>query len=173
VLGAVVLFVGGLLALGNLALDSLRDRERYTVPLAEVECEPPPGHTRERFLDEVQYTARLPDRLHLLEEDLLKRLADAFALHPWVEKVERVEVTPPRRVQVRVVYRRPALAVSDGEQLRAVDREGILLPRGAPTEGLPVYEGEPPPPAGPAGARWGDAAVEGAARRAANKSKGS
>jgi len=59
------------------------------------------------------------------------------------------------------------LAVSFDGQMRAVDANGILLPATASTDGLPVYSGKAPPPAGPAGTRWGDKTVESSARAAA------
>src|SRR5262249_11509433 len=109
----------------------------------------------------------MPERLPLLDEDLPRRLAEAFERHPWVEKVERVEVCPPGRVQVRHVYRVPVLAVPVAGQLRAVDCHGILLPATAPPQVLPVFKEPAAPPQGPAGTPWGDPAVEAAARAAA------
>ncbi len=166
----LALFIAGLVALGHFALEQIRDHDRYTIPFASIECAPPPGLSRAEFLEEVQYLGRLPERLRVLDDDLPAQLARAFALHPWVARVERVEVTPSRQVRVRLTHRRPALAVRVGERLRVVDSEGVLLPSKAPTAGLPVFEGQAPPPAGPAGTRWGDAAVEEAARAAAGRS---
>ena len=165
----LALVVGGLIALGEHAREELRGRERYAGPFADVECLPPPTHQSLRdFLDEVQYYARLPRRLQLLDPDLGRRLAEGFALHPWVRKVERVEVSG-REVRVRLVYRRPALAVRLADRVRVVDEEGVLLPARAPSAGLPVFDGTAPQPSGPAGARWGDAAVEKAAREAGHR----
>jgi hypothetical protein len=161
------LFVAGLLVLGEYAQEQLRDRDRYTLPFTDIECLPePPWTSRGDFLDQVQYLARLPGRLRFLDADLPRQLAEGFAQHAWVRKVERVEVTS-RQVRVRLLYRRPALAVRVEGQLRVVDDEGILLPKEAPTAGLPVFAGQAPRPAGPAGTRWGDAGVETAARKAA------
>jgi hypothetical protein len=56
------------------------------------------------------------------------------------------------------------LAVRQGKELRAVDGRGVLLPADAATEGLPIYQGKPRPPAGPAGTRWGDSALEAQAK---------
>jgi hypothetical protein len=162
----VALFIGGLLALAHFAQEQLRDRDRYTAAFADIDCTPPPPLARTAFLDEVQYLARLSGRLHLLDGDLPRRLAAGFAKHPWVAKVEQVEVTPAGRVAVRLAYRRPVLAVRFAAEVRVVDGEGILLPRDAPSAGLPIHEAASPP-AGPAGTRWGDAALEAAARRAA------
>jgi hypothetical protein len=185
------LLLAGLIVLGRAARDALRPQERYAVAFGDIDCEPPPGEERAAFLGEVQYLAGLPERLPVLDEDLPARLAEAFARHPWVEKVERVEVVPPGRVRARLAYRTPVLAVllhgeaQDGRApliealssrglgahgallpARAVDRDGTLLPAGAPLAGLPIFYGAPPP-AGPAGSPWGDRAVEAAARTAA------
>ena len=164
---APLLVVVALVLAGKLSLEEIRGRERYQLPFADIECTPPPGQSRDGFLAEVRYLTELPDQLPLLEEGLAARLASAFALHPWVEKVERVEIVPPHRVLVQLVYRTPVLAVRQGEQVRAVDRRGILLPTTAITDGLPVFQGKAKPPAGPTGTPWGDPAVEEAARAAA------
>ena len=164
------LLLAGLIALGRAARDALRPQDRYAVAFGDLDCEPPPGEERAAFLGEVQYLAGLPERLPVLDEELPARLAEAFARHPWVEKVERVEVVPPGRVRARLTYRTPVLAVvlhGQAQDGRAVDRDGILLPAGAPLAGLPIFYAVAPPPAGPAGSPWGDKAVEAAARTAA------
>jgi hypothetical protein len=136
------------------------------VPLADVECEPPPGMTRADFLDEVRYYAGLPEKLSVLDEQLPARLRAAFAQHPWVARVDDVTVMPPRHLHVALTYRVPVLAVRWGGTLRAVDASGVLLPVRASTAGLPVYAGQPRPPQGREGTRWGDPDVERAARAA-------
>jgi hypothetical protein len=165
-LATVALFLTGLIWLGELVREDLREQQRCALPFADVICAPPPGLNRGDFLDEVRYLGNVPERLNLLDPDLAQRLARAFARHPWVARVERVEVLPPARVRVQLVYRRPALAVPLGDRLRVVDSNGILLPRSAPTTGLPIFSGKAAPPAGPAGTAWGDPAVEAAARAA-------
>jgi hypothetical protein len=157
-------FLGGLILLGQLALEHIRNRQRYTLAFADIACEPPPGMTRAAFLDEVQYLSDLPGQLNLLEDALGRRLAIGFARHPWVQKVEEVELLPTREVRLHLVHRRPVLAVRQGKDLRAVDGQGVLLPPNAVTQGLPVFQGQPRPPAGPAGTRWEDSAVEAQAR---------
>ena len=123
--------------------------------------------TRQDFLDEVRYDApSLPRQLSLLDEELANKLRAGFAKHAWVEKVEGVEIRRPKQIIVKLTYRTPVLAVKVGPKLRAVDGNGILLPRNAPTLGLPVYEGDAPPPQKEAGTPWGDPNVEATARRA-------
>jgi hypothetical protein len=171
VLGAALLVLA-LIGLSKAAREQLRQHERYTVAFADIDCDAPPGMERAAFLAEVQYLGQFPDRLPSLDEDGPARLAAAFARHPWVEKVEGVRVLPPDRVRVRLTFRVPALAVPQPGGLRAVDARGILLPPGAPTEGLPVFRGRAAPPAGLAGEPWGDPAVAAAAAKASHEHAG-
>jgi hypothetical protein len=163
---------GGMLVLlalvffGKAARDSLRPQERYAIRFLDIDCPAPPNLTRADFLSEVQYEANLPSELHLLDDDLPARLTTAFTRHPWVEQVEEIDLTPPSQVKVRLRFRTPVLAVLQGEEMRAVDRHGIVLPRTALTRGLPVFGGTARPCTGPAGKPWGDPAVEEAARTA-------
>jgi hypothetical protein len=162
----VGLSLGGVIAIGRLAHVDLREQQRYQLAFADISCEPPPGLSRASFLDEVQYLTSFPGSLDLLDPDLAERLAAGFGKHPWVARVERVEVVPPRLVRLTLVYRKPALAVPLRGQVRVVDGDGVVLPKSVSADGLPVFAGKAPPPAGPAGSRWGDAAVEAAARAA-------
>jgi hypothetical protein len=161
---AVAVFLFGLLALDKWARGHLRQDERYTLTFAAIECSPPPGQQKSNFLAEVQYLAGLPETLSLLDDDLPLRLTEGFRRHPWVEAVEELKFGRPPRIEARLRYRRPVLAVAVSGQLRAVDANGVLLPATADTGGLPVFSGKASPPAGPAGMPWGDPAVEAAAR---------
>jgi hypothetical protein len=162
-LSLVALFLGGVIWAGRWGLEYLRDRERYEIAFTDIECATPAGMERKKFLEEVQYYARLPGRVSLLDESLADRLRAGFARHPWVEKVDEVEIKPPRHIVVTVTHRTPALAVKFGDELLATDRTGVLLPKDAPTLGLPTYPGQAKAPQG-VGLRWGDPNVEAAAR---------
>jgi hypothetical protein len=177
-----------LVQLGQWTRERVSSLDRYTVGFANLECPPPPTGDRNQFLSEVQYLGNLPDQLHLLDTDLVERLTDAFACHPWVESVEEVRIVPPKQVEIRLVYRTPALKVivvagpkqtnragsasaQSGQETPApgstfeVDGAGILLRGLVPSENLPHFE-TIHPPTGPAGTAWGDMAVEAAARTA-------
>jgi hypothetical protein len=167
VLAGAGLLLYGLITLGQAAREHLRGSDRFAVSFAEIECTPPAGQKRGDFLGEVQYLAEMPDRFGLLDEGLARRLADAFARHPRVAQVLRVELAPPRRMTVSLRYRTPALAVPVAGRTRVVDENGVLLPASTPAEGLPVWDGPAPPPKKPEGNAWGDATIEGAARTAA------
>lgn len=163
---AGLLLLSGVIALGWLALQALRGQDRYQIAFDDIECAPPPNMTREKFLEDVQFIARFPDSAYALDDGLPARLSAAFAQHPWVERVEGVEVAGPRRVRVRLVYRTAVLRVKGSDEERAVDRYGFLLPTAAAEPSLPVLVGDLKQPVGP-GRPWGDGRVEGAARTAA------
>jgi hypothetical protein len=164
--GGLVLLLGWVV-LGRQAAIGLRDSDRYTAAFADIACSPPPPIPRDDFLGEVQYLSNLPDRLPLTDETLAARLAAAFALHPLVESVERVEVLP-RPVRVSLNYRTAVLAVPGPDALRTVDGRGILLPLTTSSEGFPRLAGAAvAPPAGSPGKPWGDDRVTAAARVAA------
>jgi hypothetical protein len=173
--GLALLF--GLLALGRGSSAALRERDEYIVAFTDIDCRPPGTLSRTDFLDEVQYVSRHSGRLRLLDGALPADLARAFAAHPWVESVRRVEVRTPRTtacrclsaVRVELVYREPVLVVrlagAEGP-CRAVDRHGILLPVRAVHLRLPVLNAPVAAPAGPPGTAWGDPYVRAAAATA-------
>jgi len=166
-LSLVALFLGGVIWAGRWGLEQLRGRERYQIAFADIECATPAGMEKKKFLEEVQYYAApaLSGQINLLDESLRERLREGFAKHPWVEKVDDVEISPPKQIVVKLTHRTPALAVKFGGELLATDRTGVLLTKEAPTLGLPIYPGEAKAPKG-VGLRWGDANVEAAARKA-------
>jgi hypothetical protein len=104
-LAAAGLIVGGVVAVGNVARESLGPHDRYSLPFNEIECPTPPGQDRSEFLGEVQYTGRFPDRVSVLDPTLPERLKEAFGQHPRVERVGSVTVLPPKRVKVELTFR--------------------------------------------------------------------
>ncbi|HLJ92267.1 MAG TPA: hypothetical protein VKU02_03650 [Gemmataceae bacterium] len=99
------LFLVAALVAGNSTRDAVHLWGRYTVPFCAIDCDPPPGQDRVSFLTEVQYLAAMPDQVSILDEDLPARLAEAFARHPRVQKVEEIVLLPKRRVHVRLRFR--------------------------------------------------------------------
>jgi hypothetical protein len=168
------LFAFAVVAVGHYTRTRIQDSDRYTVPFAEIDCTPPPNRDRADFLSEVQEQAGLPGRLQILDGNLASRLADAFAGHPCVEKVEQVAILPLRRIEVHLAFRVPVLEVmlpdkpkesSAGEASWIVDQNGIVLPRKGRREALPLFFASAQP-TGQAGQPWGDPSVEAAARTA-------
>jgi hypothetical protein len=153
--------VAGVIWLGRLAGDDLRQRGTRTVTFADIDCDPPAGLTRGEFLEEAQYLAGLPDRLDLLDRTTAERVRQALTAHPWVEGVHQVRVSA-NGVRAELQYRVPVLWVASLE--RAVDAQGVLLPVSARPDGLPVLTGKAKPPAGRPGQSWGDSNVVAAAK---------
>jgi hypothetical protein len=182
ILGALSVLLG-VLALGRGTRAALHDRPEYTLSFSDIQCDPPHGMARGDFLREVRDCSPPFDPMHLLDEDLAARLARAFAAHPWVESVGKIEMQGSKAgVRVQLVYRQAVLAVAlsggkiprDGSALvetwsamgrnalvpaRAVDRHGVLLPVSAAHSQLPVLTAEAAAPAGPPGSQWGDRSV--------------
>jgi len=165
--------LSGVFALGQQARDYLRGQDRYRIAFHDIDCPLPEGMTRADFLGEVQYVAAWPDAVPLLDDRLAARLEKAFAAHPWVEEVRRVEVTADRHIHVDLAFRTPVLAVptrGKGEGAiiyRGVDAKGVLLPRSAADGSLkPQLAGDLPAPSGRAGTVWDDRRVQTAVRTA-------
>lgn len=155
-------------ALGWWSRQQLRQTDHYVIPFTAIDCTPPPDQARTELLAEVQYLANLPDQVNLLDEGLSPRLTAAFARHPWIEGVERVQVGPARQVRVWLRYRQPVLVVpppanAQSTEPRVVDGNAIVLPPRAAPRGLPRYVGSPAAPPGPAGTAWPDPRVQEAA----------
>jgi hypothetical protein len=104
-LGVVALIVGGLVAVGNVARDSLGTHDRYLLEFTAIECPSPPGQDRIEFLGEVQYNGQFPDAVNVLDPTLPDRLRTAFLKHRRVERVGKIEVLPPKRVRVELTLR--------------------------------------------------------------------
>jgi hypothetical protein len=146
----------------------------YTVTADKIELAPQPEWIHADVKAEVVRASSL-SKLALRDPRLVEQVAQAFALHPWIAKVTRVEKRFPARLIVAVEYRRPAAAVElsrDGKrELLFVDGEGVLLPSldfaaGQAADYLRIG-GIASTPASVYGAPWGDEAVAGAARIAA------
>jgi len=166
----VVGLLGLLLWLNPVLRERLLGQERHRFPVAEIQCAAPPGLSRTTFLEEVQYYAELPSHVDRVRADLKDHLTESFARHPWVKSVDSVRVKSDGGIEVRLTFRRPVLAVRVGKELRAVDVDGILLPRNpAALIDLPILDRDVNPPQGPEGTPWGDARVEQAAKSAPSR----
>lgn len=111
--------------------------------------------------------ASLEQRQNLLDKKLVERIGLAFAAHPWVEKVVRVEKFHPARIEVHLEYRTPVAGVVVGTQLLPIDGHGVVLPSEnfppAELAKFPRITGVLTRPAQIAGVAWSDNAVQGAA----------
>jgi hypothetical protein len=164
---ACAALLGAVILAGNLARNSLQSSDRFQVSFDQIECLAPTGMDRETFLSDVRYYGEFPKTVSVLDESLRERLLVAFARHPWVEKVDGVEVGPGRQIRATLTFRTAILAVeyaNPGPVTRVVDGSGILLPVAANAQGLPRLSGKGIPSPAAAGLPWGNAQVEGAAR---------
>ena len=149
-MAAGLLLLAAVIVLGWLALQSLHGQPRYQIAFADIDCTPPPDLSREDFLDEVQYFARLPDSVCVLDDGLPARLSAAFAKHPWVEQVRRRGGGRAEAVRVRLAYRTAVLRVQARATRKcAVDRLGVRLPAAAVDDNAAdCLHGDVRPPAG-------------------------
>jgi len=145
--------------------------EDYLLTDKKTEITPLPDWIHTDICAQVFRDASLDPPLAITEDDLVQRIRSAFALHPWVAKVERVQKFHPARVKVDLVYRRPVCMVEIADELTPVDAEGVVLPRedfSTPEASrYPRLVGIDTAPLGVAGARWGDDRVLGGAEIAA------
>lgn len=119
--------------------------------------------------------------LSIRDPDVTVRVAQAFAMHSWVAKVNRVSKHYPATVVVDLEYRRPVAMVEvprellpvevDYDALFPVDSAGYVLPfddfyqhsRDQLSKYPRILAGNATP-AGPPGTPWGDRRIVGAAR---------
>jgi hypothetical protein len=144
----------------------------YRIGPEQVEITPPPAWIHTDIRAAVFRSPTLDGSLSLLDADLVPRITNAFAAHPWVAKVTRVSKHHPASVKVDLVYRKPACMVKVPRGLLPVDAEGVLLPSEdfSPTEAATQYlavREVDREPTGPVGSRWGDARALGGAEIAA------
>jgi hypothetical protein len=144
---------------------------RYLVNLNDVELTPLPAWIHTDVRAEAFRNLTFVRSPSVLDEQLAQRVADAFALHPWVAKVRRVTKLAPARIRIDIEYRRPVCMVQVPGGLYPVDAEGTWLPSNdfSPVEadGYPCLTGVDTLPVGSVGTRWGDARVLGGAEIAA------
>lgn len=138
------------IGLGSRARKALSARGEGRIAFATVDCDPPPGLSRQVFLDEVQYLGRLPDEIDLLDDEAVRQVRAAFAAHPWVREVATLD-RGPGRLAVGLLFRRPVLYVENWG--RAVDGDAVLLPKVEDVSGLFVMRQKQPAPGVPPGRR--------------------
>jgi hypothetical protein len=165
----ICILLAGLMCLGFWLRQQVRPLDLYSLGFDKIDCLDPPGRKHEEFLGEVRYLGELPEKLTILDESTVQRVAGAFGKHPWVEKVLRVDLEP-RRPRVELVFRTPVLAIAQTENgalwVRVVDRSAIVLPADTRAEGLPRYRAHDGTPLCSAGQRCLDPNIKAAASTA-------
>ncbi|MFH1300270.1 MAG: hypothetical protein ABIK07_04350 [Planctomycetota bacterium] len=150
-------------------LPDLSQLEEYQLETKKLSLIPaPPHYVPIDIVDQVIKRSQLPEKVSLLDQGLVLKIADAFQKHPWVQKVVSVQKT--NTLEVEVLFRKPAAMVEIKQALFPVDNEGVLLPPEdfsvSDARRYPVITGILSNPAGPAGTSWGDLTVTGAAQLA-------
>jgi len=141
VCGGALGVLAGLIWLGQSAGGRLGVQARYVVPVEEIRFELPQHLDRRAFLMEVRYISGLGDAVNSADAELQTQLKRAFEAHPWVERVERLDVTPAGEIRLPITYRTAVMQFAwrrgvDVEQC-AIDRFGILLPPHRIAAGVP------------------------------------
>jgi hypothetical protein len=93
-------------------------------------AEPPPDWVkggREGLLDRIRARANQPETVPVLALDLAE-FKKVFALHPLVERVDRLERVAPGGLVVRLRYREPVARVVLPATTLYLDRDGVVLP---------------------------------------------
>jgi hypothetical protein len=154
----------------------LSNRPEYQIGWSDVAVTQPGRWVPLDLLEQVRTQSGRPAELSLLDDGLVRQIADAFVRHPWVESVTSV-IKQPHGVQVELVYRQPVLMVRTSRGVYPVDARGVLLPPAdfsvTDVDQFPQVLHVRTMPEGPAGTSWGDEAVAGAARLAARLTAGS
>ena len=137
----------------------------------KIVVSPPPDWVPDRFVEDVLRSSGL-NKMSLLDKNLPQKLMEAFATHPWVEKVEQVGLQYPSGADIKLVYRVPVAFVEMAQRgIVPVDRNGVVLPwydamSEQQNEHL-IIQGIQSMPLGSAGTLWGDSLVQTAAQLAA------
>jgi len=174
----VVISVVGLLAWGaqaawQSAAPIVAARDRYLIPGDQIKMTEPPAWIVADVRNQVIHTAGLDRRLSILDPAFPETVKNAFALHPWIASVDRIEKLVPAGVHVDVTYRKPVAVIENpfGETrlLLPVDNRGVHLPADdvpqIRRQYLPRITGIAGQP--PVGQRWEDPRVGGAVEIAA------
>jgi len=175
VLAFVALAVGGSLFAWQRLGDKITQAPDYLVKADSIVITTPtPNWIRTDVRAEVVRDGSL-EGLSILDRQLTVKVAQAFAMHSWVQAVKHVSKHPQGRVMVDLEYRQPVAMVEvvvDGQPgLLPVDGQGVLLsPVDFTAEDVSEYIRIAVPdsrPVGTLGEAWGDLRVHGAACLAA------
>ncbi|MGD9127222.1 MAG: hypothetical protein PVH19_07560 [Planctomycetia bacterium] len=139
----------------------------YQVDLEEVIISMPPPWVHADLRKDVFQDLSVEGPISIMDENVLKRFQDAFALHPWVEKVVRVS-RGAGEIHIELKYRQPACIVAASGRWFPVDRKGYVLPcddfSPSDLQELPKVVGIDTLPVISDGAYWNDKRVDAAAQ---------
>ena len=107
-------------------------REPYLLAAERITMSPQPEWITADIRAEVIQNAGLDKRLSILDDSFMSVVQDAFALHPWINSVEKITKQFPAGVQVDVTFRKPVAVVEmssqEGMLLVPLDERAVVLP---------------------------------------------
>ena len=114
----------------------LLDSPRYKITADTLHLTPEaqPPWIRSDVKAEVLRDSGITNSLTLLDPPatIQQRLVDAFELHPWVRKVEQVDLAGPGRIDITITYREPVavaeVQTDQARELLPVDALAVRLP---------------------------------------------
>lgn len=167
-----VLLVGGLSYFTwSVAGPSLANDPAYLLTLEKLQAPDPPEWIHADVKKEVFETAQL-DQVSVLDPKATVKVYNAFSVHGWVAKVNRVTKAAGPKMVVDLEYRQPVAMVEVYDSgkwgLLPVDGRGVVLSpndfsRNQANSFLRVAV-DGAMPVGDAGSNWGDSRVVGGAR---------
>ncbi len=165
----LVLAVWGASALWQHVREQVFTHDEYRLTPDEITITPQPPWVHGDIRADVLREQGLETGLSILDDQLVETLRQAFSLHPWVARVERVAKRYPAHVEVELTYRRPAAMVEVPGGLYPIDVDGVLLPTNGDFPSLVVFSyprlaGIESTPLETVGRPWGDPIVTGGAR---------
>lgn len=171
-LGVVGLFGWGMYSVWQRVAPSIIHRDRYLLTADRITISTLPEWITADVRMEVVRNSGLDRRLSVLDDSFVQVVEDAFALHPWVESVDKITKSYPPAVHVDLTFRRPVAVVEmaspEGVLLVPIDRLGVQLPAADVPDirkrYLPRIGGIVGRP--PVGQQWDDPRVIGAAELA-------
>lgn len=160
---AGVATLSGLGAVIPSMITDLRAQAEYHFALDQLRVNPANDWVPTNLVEQVLAESHQPASVSLLDPNLAQELASAFARHPWVAHVDRVQITGHRNIVVQLQYRYPVAFIRQGGKLIAVDQSGVVLPPDdfsvADHNRLPHIHNIASLPAGSPGTAWGDPLV--------------
>jgi len=148
-------------------LPDLARRPEYRLAIDQIRVTQLPHWVPADLVEQVVTRANLPREVSVLDDELLRDIAEAFALHPWVEQVVSVRKRFPPAIEVEVEYRRPVAMVESRRGTYPIDKHGVVLPGQdfsvAATRQYPLVTGARSTPQGAPGTEWGDPIITDAA----------
>ena len=110
-------------------LPNLNSRPEYRLETRNIRIIPEPASpVPADLLDQVRSQNNLPREMSVLDPQLCKTIAAAFARHPWVAHVNSVKQSFPAAVTVEVEFRKPVAMVQVQGGRLPIDNAGTILP---------------------------------------------